>query len=140
MIEPSISLRKFLRALQGRRPDDVPWAPLSRPLAECRLALVTSSVCIVHGDPHEYPGVEIGEPTLREFGGDGTAGLERNIALALAGLRVAVAEGRLGELSHHHLALCGPVAATYDAIRAIAPQAAGRLAADQVDVALLVPT
>jgi hypothetical protein len=32
------------------------------------------------------------------------------------------------------------VAATYDAIRAIAPLAADRLTADLVDVALLVPT
>src|SRR5450756_1788948 len=142
VIEPSASLRKFLRALQGRRLDEVPWAPLSRPLAECRLAVVASSVCLVHGDPHEYVGVDIGELLARSRGraGDGAANLERNIALALAGLRAAVAEGRLGELNRRHLALYGPVAATVDAIRKKAPQAAAWLTADQVDVALLVPT
>lgn len=156
MIEPSASLRKFLRALQGRRLDEVPWAPLSRPLAESRVALVVSSVCLVQGDPHEYVGVETGEPSFREIdsdvdtgellassrgrAGDGAANLERNIALALDGLRGAVAEGRLGALSRRHLALCGPVAATLDAIRKKAPQAAAWLTADQVDVALLVPT
>jgi D-proline reductase (dithiol) PrdB len=156
VIEPSASLRKFLRALQGRRLDEVPWAPLSRPLADCRLAVVASSVCLVHGDPHEYVGVEIGDPSFREIdnevdigellarsrgrAGDGAANLERNIALALAGLRAAVAEGRLGELNRRHLALYGPVAATVDAIRKKAPQAAAWLTADQVDVALLVPT
>src|SRR5674476_440733 len=156
VIEPSASLRKFLRALQGRRLDEVPWAPLSGPLAESRVALVASSVCLVHGDPHEYVGVEIGDPSFREIdsevdigellarsrgrAGDGAANLERNIALALDGLRAAVAEGRLGELNRRHLALCGPVAATLDAIRKQAPQAAGWLTADQVDVALLVPS
>ena len=156
MIEPSASLRRFLRALQGWRPDEVPWAPLSRPLAECRLALVASSVCLVRGDPRGYVGVEIGDPCLREIDddvdtgepparshgrdGDGAADRERNVALALDGLRAAVAEGRLGELNRRHLALCGPAAVTAAALRHAAPPAAGLLTADRVDVALLVPT
>ena len=156
MIEPSTPLRRFLRALQGRRLDEVPWAPLSRPLAECRLALVASSVCLVSGDPRGYVGIEIGDPVLREIdddldtgapparsrgrAGDGAAALEGIVALALDGLRARVAEGRLGELNRRHLALCGPVAATAYAIRKTAPQAADSLTADQVDVALLVPT
>ena len=155
MIEPSVSLRKFLRALRNRRLDSVPWAPLRKPLAECRLALVASSVCLVRGDASEYPGVEVGDPVLREIGddaggellarsrgrtGDAAANLERNVALALDGLRAAVADGRLGELNHRHLALCGPMAATGDAVGRIVPRAAGLLTADQVDVALLVPT
>jgi D-proline reductase (dithiol) PrdB len=156
VIEPSASLRRFLRALQGRRLDEVPWAPLRRPLDECRLALVASSVCLVRGDAHEYSGVEIGDPSFREIdddvdtgevlatsrgrAGDGAADLERTVALALDGLRAAVADGRLGELNRRHLALCGPVAATAAALRHTAPLAADRLTADQVDVALLVPT
>jgi len=156
VIEPSASLRKLLGALQGRRLGEVPWAPLSRPLAESRVALVAGSVCLVHGEPHEYPGIEIGDPCLREIAGgadagdvpvrsrgragDGAADLERTMALALDGLRVAVAEGRLGELARRHLALCGPTAATGDAVRKTALQAAELLTTDQVDVALLVPT
>ncbi len=62
------------------------------------------------------------------------------MALALDGLRAAVTAGRLGELNRRHLALCGPVAATRNAIRRAAPRAADGLTADQVDVALLVPT
>jgi hypothetical protein len=154
VIEPSVSLRKFLRALRGR-PDAVPWAPLPKPLAECRLALVASSVCLVRGDADEYPGVEVGDPVLREIddaaagellaglrsrAGDVAANLERNVALALDGLRAAVADGRLGELNHRHLALCGPMAASGEAVGKIVPQAAELLTADQVDVALLVPT
>ena len=156
MIEPSASLRKCLRALQGRRGDEVPWAALRRPLAECRLALVASSVCVVRGDPREYVGVEIGEPSFREIdadvdtgellarsrddAGDVAANLERNVAIALDGLRVAVADGRLGEVNGRHLALCGPMAATGGVVRKTAAHAADRFTADQVDVALLVPT
>jgi hypothetical protein len=155
VVEPSASLRKFLGALRTRRLESVPWATLRRPLAECRLALVASSVCLVRGDADEYPGVEVGEPVLREIGGDAVgdlparsrsragddaANLERNVALALGGLRAAVAGGRLGELNHRHLALCGPMAATGDAVGKIVPQTAELLTADQVDVALLVPT
>ena len=55
MIEPCTSLRRFLRAFQERRLDEVPWAPLSKPLAECRIAVVAGSVCLVRGSAGEYP-------------------------------------------------------------------------------------
>lgn len=154
MIEPSASLRKLLGALRSRRLDTVPWAPLRKPLAECRLALVASSVCLVRGGADEYPGVEVGDPVLCEIddavgdllarsrsrAGDAAANLERNVALALDGLRAAAADGRLGGLNRRHLALCGTMAATGEAVGKTVPQAAELLTADQVDVALLVPT
>ena len=156
VIEPSPSLRKLLRALQQRRADDVPWAPPAKPLAQCRVALVASSVCVVRGDPRDYDGVEIGVPLLREFDGhldtgellrscrgrpgDGAANLERNVALALDGLRAAAGDGRIGELGSRHLALHGPTAATPAELRKVAPEVARRLVDDRVDVALLVPS
>ena len=140
----------------GRRPDPTPWAPLRRPLAECRLALVAGSVCLAHGGRRSDPGVRVGDPSLRTIAGDvltaellagapgrsdtSAANLDRNLAYALDRLREAVADGRLGELNRRHLALCGVMAATGRAIRKRAPQAAAWLPADQVDVALLVPT
>jgi hypothetical protein len=156
MIQPSAPLRAVLRALRARRAEEVPWTALCKPLAACRLALVVGSVCLVRGDPAEYPGVQIGEPELREIGdavdvggpvacADGRAfagadNLERTVALALSGLRAAVSEGRIGELDRRHLSLCGPMAATGPAVAALAPRAAALLIADQVDVGLLVPT
>ncbi len=145
-----------LRPSWGRRPGPTPWAPLRRPLADCRLALVASSVCLAHGGRRSDPGVRVGRPLLRAFAGDvltagllsgsgeasdaSAANLDRNLAFALDRLREAVADGRLGELNRRHLALCGVVAATGRAIRKTAPQAARWLTADQVDAALLVPT
>jgi len=145
-----------LRTLRGRRPGPAPWAPLRRPLAECRLALVASSVCLAHGGRRSGPGVQVGDPSLRTIAGDVLTGellagpsgrsdtsganLDRNLAYALDRLREAVADDRLGELNRRHLALCGAMAATSRAICHRAPQAALWLTADQVDIALLVPT
>ncbi len=148
---------------RGRRLDPAPWAPLRKPLAECRLALVASSVCLSPGRRGGYtgvptgdPGEPIGNPSFRTVDGDvltselpagsrelpdaSDATLDRTLACALDRLREAVSDRRLGELNRRHLALCGAVAATGGAIRERAPQAALWLTADRVDVALLVPT
>ncbi len=141
---------------RGRRPGPTPWAPLRRPLAECRLALVASSVCLAHDGWRSDPAVQVGDPSLRTVAGDlagaaptarspglsdpSAANLDRNLAFALERLREAVADGRLGELNRRHLALGGVMAAGSRAIRKRAPQAARWLTDDRVDVALLVPT
>ena len=135
--------------------EPIPPAPLRRPLAECRLAVVASSVCLSPGR-RSYPGVRVGDPSFRTVQSDassaellagshagsdaGAANLDRNLALALDRLRDAVADGRLGELNRRHLALCGVAAATGRAIRRRVPQAVRWLIDDGVDVALLVPT
>ena len=38
------------------------------------MALVASSVCLVRGDPRDYPGVEVGDPTLCEIDDDAGVG------------------------------------------------------------------
>jgi len=102
VIEPCASLRRFLRAFQERRLDEVPWAPLSKPLAECRIAVVAGSVCLVRGSAGEYPRVEIGDPGFRDSSGDSDTGMavarSRGRAgistVALSLLHAAVAEVR----------------------------------------------
>jgi len=139
-----------------RREHDAPFTPLEKPLADCRLALVASSVCLARRGQSADPNVVIGDPRLRTIAGDadtrallnapaggvdaGAANLDRNVAYGLERLREAVAEGRLGELNHRHLALGGPMAATRRSIARAAPRAAQLLTADGVDVVLLVPT
>jgi D-proline reductase (dithiol) PrdB len=149
-----VTVPRHLRTERGRHP--APWAPLRRPLAECRLALVASSICLAPAGRGFDRGVQVGDPAFREVAGDvpttdllarsrsgadaSRANLDRNLAFALDRLREAVAEKRLGELNRRHLALGGAMASTGRAIRKRAPQAAQWLAADSVDVALLVPT
>ena len=145
------------RTARERPPAPAPLAALPRPLAECRLALVVSSVCLVPRGRGVGRNVPLGDPSIREVAADfvstGTraaadasaadasaANLDRNLAMAFDRLREAVAGGRLGELSGRHFALGGAMAATDGAVRARASVAARRLLADRVDVALLVPT
>jgi len=146
----------LLRRAGGRRsPALTPWAPLRRPLAECRLALVASSVCAAPRGAGAGQGVTVGDPVWREVPGDAAtdalrvappdadasaANLDRNLAMALDRLRDAVADGRLGELDGRHLALGGVMAATDRAVRGRSPVAVRSLVADRVDTALLVPT
>ncbi len=145
------------RTARERPPAPAPLAALPRPLAECRLALVVSSVCLVPRGRGVGRNVPLGDPSIREVAADfvstGTraaadasaadasaANLDRNLAFALDRLREAVAAGRLGELNGRHLALGGAMAATGRAIARRVPQVADRLIADGVDAALLVPT
>jgi len=151
-----VSLLRRRPAGRGREPASGPWTPLPRPLADCRLALVASSVCAAPSGGGFDRGVTVGDPVFREVPGDASAeallaasrdgadasaaNLDRNLAMALERLREAVADGRLGELNGRHLALGGVMAATDRAVRGQASAAVRRLQADGVDVALLVPT
>lgn len=151
------------RGTAGRRHPGggrLPWAPLPRPLAECRLALVVSSVCL-SPSRSAGPGVEVGEPRVRVIPGDVSAGellavagrsspggkadpsaanLDRNLAQALDRLREAAAAGRIGGLSRRHVALGGVMAATAHAISRRAPEITRLCAEDGVEAVLLVPT
>ena len=151
-----MSLLRRRAAGRGNGPAPEPWTPLRRPLADCRLALVASSVCAAPSGGGFDRGVTVGDPTLRDVPGEASAealgaasrdgadasaaNLDRNLAMALERLREAVADGRLGELNGRHLALGGVMAATDRAVRRQAAAAVRRLLADAVDVALLVPT
>jgi hypothetical protein len=139
-----------------RRGDDVPFTPPTKPLADCRLALLASSVCLARRGQGADPNVAIGDPRWRAIAGDadtgelldsaargadtGAANLDRNVAYALDRLREAESARRIGALNRRHLALCGPMAATRRAIVRAAPRATELLTADGVDVVLLVPT
>lgn len=68
--EFSRSVRLFLRAYRWRRIDPVPWAPLSRPLSRCRLALVSSAGLVPPGQPRFDDGVRGGDPSFRVIPGD----------------------------------------------------------------------
>lgn len=148
--------RTFLRAYPWRRIDPVPWTPLAKPLAECRLALVSSAGLVL---PEQAPfdaSVRGGDPSFRRIPSDADTALLRdshrsdawdhagvaqdaNLALPLDRARELVAHGRVGSLATHHLSFMGSITAPGRLVRDTAPPAAAELAADGVDVALLVP-
>lgn len=154
--ELSLPLRMFLKAYRWRRIDPVPWAPVRKPLAESRLALISSAGFIAPGQEPFDASVRGGDPSFREIPRDVEASrlinthrsesfdheaveADPNLAFPLDRLRELVDRGRLGELNRRHLSFMGSLTAVGRFVRETAPAAVERLVADQVDLALLVP-
>ena len=65
--EFSKTVQLFMRAYPWRRIDPVPWSPLSKPLSECRVALISSAGLIA---PEQAPFDDSmlgGDPSFREI-------------------------------------------------------------------------
>lgn len=154
--EFSLRWRLFLRRYQWRRIDPVPWTPLRKPLARCRVALVTSAAFSLPGQPPFDATLKGGDPSFREIPGDvdvstlvenhrselfDHAAIRRdpNLAFPADRLRELAERGRIGSVAPRHLSFMGSITAPGRLVREHAPQAARLLVADGVDVALLVP-
>lgn len=154
--ELPLSHRIFLKAYPWRRIAPIPWTPLRRPLAESRVALVTSAGFVLPGQEPFDDEVRGGDTSFREIPGtvDVAALIEThrsqsfdhtgvrsdaNLAFPLDRFRELAAGGRIGSLNHRHLSFMGSITAPGRLLRDSAPEAARRLAADGVEVALLVP-
>lgn len=154
--ELPLSHRIFLKAYPWRRIDPIPWTPLRRPLAESRVALVTSAGFVLPGQEPFNDEIRGGDTSFREIPSDAEVATltethrsqsfdhtgirsDPNLAFPLDRFRELVANGRIGALNHRHLSFMGSVTAPGRLLRDSAPEAARRLAADGVEAALLVP-
>ena len=154
--EFSLSVRLFLAAYRWRRIDPVPCAPMRKPLAEAKVAIVTSAGLTLPSQPPFDDGVRGGDPSLREVPGDADVsslveshrsetfdhrGLhdDPNLGLPLDRLRELAAAGRIGAVAERHFSVMGSITAPGRMVRDTAPEIARRLAADAVDAVLLVP-
>lgn len=144
-----------------RRAAETPFEPLRRPLQQCRVALVVSSVCLAQPGQEDDPDVPMGRPRWRLVGSEdgGAAGAaaghdagagheagaardneDRNLAMALEALDEAAARGRIGAVNGRHLVLGGTMIAGRGDLQAAAREVVEPLTADAVDAVLLVPT
>ncbi len=156
MREFSPPLRLLLKAYPWRRLDPVPWTPLAKPLSACRLALVSSAGFIAPGQLPFDAAERGGDVSFREIPADVEArslvdthrsesfdhtGIraDPNVAFPVDRVLELVARGRIGAVNHRHLSFMGSITAPGRLVRRTAPEAARRLVADAVDVALLVP-
>jgi D-proline reductase (dithiol) PrdB len=154
--EFSLPVRLFLKAYPWRRIDPVPWTPLTRPLAQCKLALVSSAGFVLPDQPPFDSGIKGGDPSFREIASDADvrtlreshrstvfdhAGMraDPNLAFPLDRVRELVSRGRLGAVNRRHLSCMGSIPAPGRMLRDTLPGAASALVEDSVDVALLVP-
>jgi D-proline reductase (dithiol) PrdB len=151
-----LKYKLFLKAYPWRRIDPVPWAPLKKPLMDCRAALVSSAGLVGPGQEPFDDSIRGGDFSFREISSDTDvlaltdkhrsdlydhAGLRRdpNLAFPLDRLRELATGGRIGSINHRHLSLMGSITAPGRLMKKTAPPAARKLAEDGVDIVLLVP-
>ena len=154
--EFSLPLRLFLKAYPWRRVDPVPWTPLRKPLAQCKLALVSSAGFVMPDQPPFDDSIKGGDASFREIPSDADvktlreshrseafdhAGIraDPNLAFPIDRVRELAARGRIGAVNRRHLSCMGSITAPGRLVRDTASPAAQRLVEDAVDVALLVP-
>jgi D-proline reductase (dithiol) PrdB len=154
--EFSFPVRTFLKTYRWRRIDPVPWQPLRKPLGECRIAIVSTAGMVAPGQLPFDDRVRGGDWSLREIPDSidvrtliethrsesfdhRPLGVDPNVAFPLDRIRELVAERVVGSANHRHLSFMGSLTATRSLTSTSALQAARTLAADGVDVALLVP-
>ena len=154
--EFSLPLRLFLKAYRWRRINPVPWTPLAKPLARCKLALVSRAGFVMPDQPPFDEHFRGGDPSFREIPFDvdvkqlreshrseafDHSGMrtDPNLAFPIDRARELAARGRIGAVNRRHLSCMGSITAPGRLVAQTAPAAAQWLVGDGVDIALLVP-
>lgn len=140
---------------------EVPFTPLPRPLAELRLALVTTAGVYVRGleapfdQERERREPTWGDPSYRHIpretprSGIGASHLhlnnaplqrDLNVVLALDAAEQASADGLIGDVAETHYSLMGYQLDTSEWENRYVPQLAAELRDEQVDAVLITPT
>lgn len=154
------SLKGYFANMQAPPFDGIPWTPLGRPLAECRLALVTTAGINVRGvgPPFDYERERQqpmwGDPTYRALPRDvrqdqvqtghlhiNNEDIDRdvNVAFPIARARELAADGVVGSLAATHYSFMGYQPDTTEWRERYAPEVASRMRAEAVDAVLLTP-
>jgi D-proline reductase (dithiol) PrdB len=154
--ELPLTYRLLMRTYRWRRGAPAPPATLRVPLAQARVALVTSAGLVGPDDPPFDLAVRGGDWSWRTIAATldpatlgvhhrsdafdrGPLAADLNVVFPIARLRALAATGHIGEVAPRHLSFMGSITAPGRLVRESAPAAAAALVADQVDVALLVP-
>jgi D-proline reductase (dithiol) PrdB len=149
---PQIS-RNNLLTFPAQVNDTAPFARPAKPLAACRLAIVTTAGVHVRGDrlftpgdqtyrviPSEAPAVDIVQ-SHTSIGFDRVAIMrDINVSFPIDRLRELVARGELGGLGPSHYSFMGAQREVARIESQSGPEVARRLVADGVDAALITPT
>jgi len=152
---PSLS-KRFVDDYNPWESEGVPWTPVTKPLAECRLALVTTAG-VHHRDQEPFDMNDPdGDPTFRELDGERPetqwmithdyydhkdADKDLNIVFPLARLKEFQEDGLIGEIARYHYSFMGHIDGGHlpRLIEESGPEVARRLKDAAVDVVLLTP-
>jgi D-proline reductase (dithiol) PrdB len=152
--------RKLVRSWIEREPKpEVPWTPLAKPLADCRMALVSSAGIARHDQPPFDQELERRDPwwsdqSWRPIPLDTTeadVGIyhlhidprfgqqDLDCVLPLRRLRELSADGIVGGVAATHYSFMGYILEPRQLLASTAPAIAAGMVQEAVDVALLVP-
>ena len=151
-----LTYRLMMKAYRWRTISPTPWASMRMPLAQSRVALVTSAGLYRPGVDRDFGSREGEDVTVRLLPRDtdvttlaigqtsnsfdrGAIEHDRNLALPLDRLRSLVDTREIGSIAPQHVSFNGSIIAPGRFVRDIAPQVADVLRADQVDAVLFVP-
>lgn len=135
--------------------DDAPWTPLAKPLAQCRVAMLTTAGLYVPGEQPPFRAADIeGDWTFRELPDDvpaerlaiahdhfdhGRAEQDINCVYPHARLRELVAEGVLGGLTPVHYSISGYCTRPDLLVEHTVPEVVASLRQQRADVLFHVP-
>lgn len=131
--------------------DDPPWAPLPKPLSECRVGLIASGGVYRHGQvafthkddvTHREIPTDVATTDLRvtHFAFDQTnARQDPNCIFPIDPLRQLVDDGFIGELTSHALTFMGGIYSQRRLHEELIPVLVDRTLEMGADVVLLVP-
>jgi D-proline reductase (dithiol) PrdB len=154
--ELSLRDRLLLAAYPWRTVDPPAWTQPLRPLAEARVAIVTSAGFYRPGRDLPFRSMPGGDTSLRvvpvdtpldELGlGQVSHSFDREAliadpasALPIPHLRALATAARIGSVAPRHVSINGSILAPGRLVKETGPIAAEILAQDQVDLALFVP-
>jgi D-proline reductase (dithiol) PrdB len=147
--------RRWARGFDALAFDNVPFAPLRKPLDQCRLALITTGgvhlrdqqaydMADPRGDP-SWRAIPAGTPPdqltiTHDYYDHADAERDMNILLPLALFRELAERGRIGSLATCY-SFMGHIEPPHieTLLKTTAPQVAGKLKQERVDAALLTP-
>lgn len=135
----------------AHNPDTPPWAPVTKPLAASKLALIASGGIYVHGQVafthkddtthREIPtDVDAAELRVTHFAYDQRdARRDPNVVFPIEPLRSLVADGTLGSLTSHALTFMGGIYSQRRLHAELIPAMVARVQEMEADLVLLVP-
>ena len=140
--------------------EPIPWTPLEKPLAQCRVALLSTAGLSMRGDAPFDMETERRHPTRgdsswRRIRADATAEMvevnhlhidtgyierDLNVALPLERLHELVAEGEVADAAATHYSIMGYQGGNTTAlVEHSAPEIAAAMRSEEVDLAVLAP-
>jgi len=140
-------------------PRETPWTPLSKPLSDCTVALISSGGIALKTDPpfdqqRERQNPWWGDPSFRviphttrtedirvyhQHINPALGERDLNCLLPIDRLKELTAEGKVGRAAPSHYSFMGYILEPTELLERSVPAIIERLRAEQVDMALLAP-